>query len=505
MCIRDRLCPGDFLEVWDSSVKQQLLVISLSYDFSSSPILFDTIVDIRSVNKLMIGDTKQAQIQLNSPYAEGESITLSRREDGCFDLELLSVPKSVTLNGDRIFNSIVVREYDFIGIANYSFYFKNGVLYTAMRQDILFNGVPFEALRDETPAFEYPRLNRSPRMKYSFDEAPIEILDPPQKPEKTKENLVLQLSPALLMIAVTFVMRSGVVEGLGTGNISFLIFSLSTMVIGIFTSVFSFVYNRKSYKKAVSDWETEYAVYIEKKKQEIETERRIEQQALNDIYPSSEKMREMIKTFSSRIFERSPEDDDFLYIRAGQGKIPAVRKITYRKEEHIKLDNELMLIPEQICSEYASLQNAPVLLHLKQAGAAGILGSAVERYEFFKTMLMDLCMVHGYEDVQIIVLIPPAEKTKYEWIKWIPHIKSSGGDCRGIVCDDVSRDDIFENLYALMTMRFSQKEENELSGSPHYVVFVLDEYGIKTHPLSRYMDCLLYTSRFLDRQDALLC
>lgn len=490
ICHDTSLCPGDYLEIWDSFSKHKIFVIALSYDFSSCPVLFDTIVDIRSVNKLLIGNAKDAQIQLNSSYVKGESIYLSRRKDGNFNLELFDLAKSVSVNGDRVFNNTIVKEYDFIGIADYSFYFKNGVLYTTMRSDISFNGVHSEALRDETLAFEYPKLNRSPRMKYVFDESPIEVLNPPAKPEKSKENLVLQLSPALLMIAVTVVTRSGIIEGFGSGNISFLIFSLSTMAIGIFTSVFSFVYNRRNYRKAVDEWEADYSVYIERKRQEIEAEQQIEQQALNDIYPSSIKMREMIKTFSSRIFERSSKDDDFLYIRAGQGKIPMVRKITCRNEEHIKLDNELMLIPEQIRSEYASLQNAPVLLHLKQAGAVGVLGTEDERYEFFKTIMMDLCMEHSYEDVQIIVLIPSGEKEKYEWVKWIPHIKASGGDCRGIVCDDGSKDDIFENLYALMTKRFSQYDKDELSNSLHYVIFVLDEYGIKTHPLFRYMDVL---------------
>ena len=102
-------------------------------------------------------------------------------------------------------------------------------------------------------------------------------------------------------------------------------------------------------------------------------------------------------------------------------------------------------------------------------------------------MLLDICVEHSYEDVQIVVLIPPQEQKKYEWIKWVPHIKSSGGDCRGIVCDDESRDDIFEALYAMMAQRYMSAGDVNANITPFYVVFVLEEYGIMTHPLSQYM------------------
>ena len=486
-CQKTAIHHGDIINIYNAETNQLLFIISFSYNFSGNAVNFDTIVDIRSINRLVIGNGPDAQIQLSSKFAGSERITLLRQPDGTFELDPVQAPLSATLNGNRIVEAVLVQEYDFLGLADYSFYYRNGVIYTTMRNDMKFNGISAQPLRDETPAFEYPRLNRSPRMLYSFDTAPIEVLNPPQKPEKPRDNLVLQLSPALLMIAVTVVTRSGIIGGLGTGNPAFLIFSLATMAVGIFTSVFSFIHNRKQYGKSLEQWNLDYTVYISKKRQEIEAEQENERQSLMDIYPSTERIRDWVKTFSGRIFERSPNDEDFLFVRVGLGSIPAIREVSCRQEEHIKIDNELMTIPEQMCTEYAELQNAPVLLHLRQSGAVGVIGTESERYDFFKNLLLDICVEHSYEDVQIVVLIPPDEQKKYEWIKWIPHLKNSGGDCRGIVCDDESRDEVFESLYALMTQRYGLSGEGSASVSPHYVVLVLEEYGIKSHPLSQYM------------------
>lgn len=478
---------GDILEIHSAGSGTVLFSMSFSYDFTQNSTDFDTIVDVRNVSHLVIGNSSNAQIKLESAYIGGEYITLDRRPDGGYDADASHAPASATLNGIRLFGKAQVGEYDFIGLADYSFYFKNQVLYTAKREDMRISGISSQPLREETPAFDYPKLNRSPRMLYDFDTTPVEVLNPPQKPEKPRDNLVLQLSPALLMMAVTVLTRSGIIGGTASGNPTFLIFSVATMAVGIVTSVTSFIYNRKRYEKDLAEWNQDYSAYVSAKRQEIEAEQEKERAALNDIYPGAEKERDFVKTFSGRLFERSSADDDFLHVRAGLGAVPAKREITYQQEEHIKVENELMAVPRQLHDEYAMIKNAPVMLHLREVGAVGVIGSPAEQYAFFKNMLLDICVLHSYEEVQIIVLLPREEQRKYEWIKWFPHIKESGGGMRGIVCDDESRDNVFEYLYALMAERKAASERAERPEPlPHVVVFVLEEYAIKTHPLSKY-------------------
>ena len=480
---------GDILNVYDKDSKTELFTLTFTYDFAAGAINFDTIIDIRNLNSLVIGNAPNAQIRLGSRFVGNEYITLTKGQNGKLIIDAAHAPAGATLNGVRIFDKASVEEFDFIGLADYSFYYKNQVLYTAMRTDLHISGISSQPLRDETPAFNYPKLNRSPRMLYSFNTDPIEVLNPPKKPEKPRDNLVLQLTPALAMIAVTVITRSGLIQGLSTGNPAFLIFSIATAAVGILTSILSIVYSRKRYKKDLAEWEADYTAYIANKRREIEAEQQAERDALIDIYPSPEQIRDFVKTFSGRLFERSPKDTDFLNLRVGLGPVPAIRKVTYRQDEHIKVENELMPIPEKLSSEYAHLKNAPVMVHLRESGTVGVVGAAADQYDFFKALLLDLCVVHSYEEVRVVVLIPQKEQSRYEWIKWLPHIKESGGGCRGIVCDDESRDNVFEYLYALMTERDVRlSEDNPTALVPYYVVFVLEEYGIKTHPLYKYAE-----------------
>ena len=65
---------GDILKLYDSVSKQLVLNILFSYDFTENTVNYDTIVDIRSLNKITVGGSSNAQIRLNSQYVGAEQM-----------------------------------------------------------------------------------------------------------------------------------------------------------------------------------------------------------------------------------------------------------------------------------------------------------------------------------------------------------------------------------------------------------------------------------------------
>lgn len=481
--------PGDVLEVvTDKSPEAVLFTIEFSYAYQEEGRAYDTIIDIRGQSTVTIGAATDANIKLSGPYIGHETVRLHCNAGNCY-LGVESAPMSATVNGARILGNMPIQECDFFGIADYEFYYRNGILYTAMRPDITVIGMATSPIRDENPAFTYPKLNRSPRMLYERDTRPIEIKDPPTKPEKLKQNIVASLLPALIMLGVVLITRSGLIGGgSGGGNISMLIFSVVSMGMGIVTSIMSFKSSSKRSKEKIVAWNEDYDRYIASKRSEIEAEQEKERRAAIDTYPSDEELRTFVKVFSGRIFERNVQDADFLDLRLGLGKMPAGRTVTCQQRDDIQPGNEKSDIPQRLATEYADIDNMPVLLHVKSAGNVGIVGDSACRYDIFKSLLLNICVLHSYEDVQIIVMVPPDRVGLFDWVKWLPHINTSGGGLRGIVYDEESRNAIFEYLYALMAGRDSASGSDKAQMSPYYVVFALDDYAIKTHPLTKYAD-----------------
>ena len=52
----------------------------------------------------------------------------------------------------------------------------------------------------------------------------------------------------------------------------------------------------------------------------------------------------MINEFSRDLFDRQPDDDDFLCVRLGTGNIVAAREINYKKQERLSNISLLQLL-----------------------------------------------------------------------------------------------------------------------------------------------------------------
>lgn len=448
---------------------------------------YDAIIDIRDLSPVVIGNTDGAHIKLDSDIISGEYIVLSN-DDGEISADASFAPNSALLNGERFFGIAKISDFDFISLGDFIFYFKNGVLYTPEREDLsVASGLDYMPLREETPAYRYPELNRGPRLKKDLGDEPIEIAGPPKKPDAPKTSLILQLSPTLAMIAVSALSQASLI-GSGVKGAGLVISNFSTLAVGILTTVFGFAHGRLTYRSSLKKWENGYREIILKKTAELEDEKFREQTELWHIYPDCESLREFVKTFSGRIFERSPADDDFLSLSLGTGSNPAMRKPVFKPVDHSGAESEMTALAKSVCEKYSEVDGTPVRVDLRASGTIGVIGDEEKRYEFFKTLLAQVCILHSYEDVKVILMIPSGETDKYGWVKWFPHLNGVGGELRGIVCDRESRDRVFEYLYSVMSERKSALESGREIKSPHIVVFALEEYDVKKHPLYNFSE-----------------
>lgn len=103
----------------------------------------------------------------------------------------------------------------------------------------------------------------------------------------------------------------------------------------------------------------------------------------------------MVDDFSADLFNRSPEDDDFLEIRLGTGRNRAVREIDYKKQEKLECTDELANKPGEIAEKYKYIDNAPVTVSLREKNAIGVVGERRYLYDMLKNIrLMSIMNSH---------------------------------------------------------------------------------------------------------------
>ena len=251
---------------------------------------------------LIIGNAPDAHIQLDSAYGRAVRVGLQVKDDiSCAMLSEYSSSYNTLVNGKSIQRIATVKNHDFISIGDFTAYYNNGKIffdYGAIRT----NGVEVrpESLDIHTT---YPVFIRNTRIQAKRDKTPIEILDPGTIPTKPELNLVTSLMPSIIMFALVVLLR-GVMS---KSNGAFVAFSICSMGVGVFTSIFGIINKQKKYKKDLVKRRDTYLEYIAKKRNEIEAARREELDCLNAQYYSIEQDIEHIENFDPVLFDVKQE------------------------------------------------------------------------------------------------------------------------------------------------------------------------------------------------------
>ena len=487
---------GDDIIVKYESSKQEVFKLSFMLDFDFEKKEYDRVIDVSGIDAIQIGGHNRCDLYLRDELIGSDTVTL-RKKNGVYQIADNHSKYGIYVNTLKVKGSAEVKDFDFFSIIGYSFYLKYGKLYTDSHNGIVISSLPYEDIKEQSSTLTYPKFNRNTRIKPAISSGTIEVLDPPALHEKPKSNIVMSLVPAIGMLGITVLLR-GVMGGGGT----FIIFSVCTISMGIVTSIFSVVNNLKEYKKNTKERIVKYNAYISNKRTEINKLRREELETLEEMYFSLPRELEIVRDFSGDLFNRNPGDEDFLHVRLGTGSVISKQPVENKKQEKLETADELANIPEQLAQEYKNISRAPVVADFAKAGAIGVIGTTPQLYSLMKNITLDLCIRHYYNDLKLLFVIDPEQAKLISWTRMLPHVFNDSLDIRNIICEDESKNVLFEYLYKELSVR----EANKIT-TPAFVVLVFDEMGIKSHPISRYIqnaEAFGFTFVFFENEKELL-
>lgn len=465
------LAHGDSITVKYQDSDNEVFSFDFLIDFDNGKTRYERVIELADIKTISIGSANTCNIVISSPYVNGDTIELTKNDTSL----LLTVKKSnygVYHNGNRIEKQAEIKSGDFFSISDFFFYFKNETLWTEIRTDMSVNSLNYK----DTPApNHYPKFNRNTRIQTLVNKEDIEVLDPPAKPQKPKNNLLTRLIPSMGMLVVAAVMAF-------FGG-AMIIMSAVSGVMAIVTSVITLQTSKRDYKKSYAERTDNYNAYIANKRTEIEQLRAIEKKSLDEIYISQTEECALFSAFSPSLFDRTKSDADFLCVRIGEGFVEANRKIKYKKQERLETDDELQILPERISNEYKYIPSAPVVCDLKTVNAVGVVGSEEYRFNILKNLVIDIAARQYFSDVKMIFVSEERNAQRINWLRMLPHVYDEETKLRTLVTDNESKNTIFEYLYKELTIREQSKKYDS-----NIVVFFYDEYGFKNHPISRFVE-----------------
>ncbi|MFF9125766.1 FtsK/SpoIIIE domain-containing protein [Streptomyces sp. NPDC014889] len=168
---------------------------------------------------------------------------------------------------------------------------------------------------------------------------------------------------------------------------------------------------RKSHAKQVK----EYKEHKERIEEEAREALRTERLDRRDAIPDPAAVLAFATGPRTRLWERRRTDADHLLIRVGTGRV----------RSEVVLDD-----PEQ--DEHKRevtwrIEDSPVALPLKDLGVVGIAGPGDSAQALGRWAVAQTAVLHSPMDVQFYVLTENDAHSRWDWVRWLPHARPSGG------------------------------------------------------------------------------
>ncbi len=330
-----------------------------------------------------------------------------------------------------------------------------------------------------------PTFQRPPRHPLELPKGDVEIPAPQPVPSRPQVSVLPVLLPgifAVVALVVTLIVAQS------SSIAAFLSFGF--MGISSVTAFLNYSGHKKAYNKAVSERETKYRAALASRRQELVVLHAKEQQILNTNDPSPRECvarAERRPEPDRRLWERSPNDIDFLALRLGTGMQPLSATIkTPKSADQIEVD-PLQTEGQTLAQQFATVPDAPICLLLSQAIIAGVAGPRAEALNTARALIMQLVTHHSPDEVKIVALFPPDEAATWDWLRWLPHVWTEDRSHRLLACEKDIAHKLLLSLFDLLNRRRVQnavaKDAVAAVSLPRFVFIFADAQLAANEPI----------------------
>ena len=346
----------------------------------------------------------------------------------------------------------------------------------------------------------FPLYKRSPRVIKRLPDDTVNLKNPPNKAKKKKGQLLKMIAPPLVMLSMMIVIQFIMPRGL------FILIGIASILTTTVVTVTNYFGNKKDEKEEEEQRQQRYEEYLLSQRKALYGLRQKQTESLRYHYPSAREIAKMACGYSSRIYERSPNDSDFLSVSVGSSTHPASYTISQGEQDIMVKEDPLTTEMKEIAQEFSDIPSLPTVIDLKKAHL-GLVGEKKLVQERLQLLLLQLCFFQSYHDLEIICLFEGVDREKYGWLKWFPHCKLRAINVTGLVDSDNVRDQVLGNLNQVIKERKLKQDEQKKESRflPHYL-FVIDQPSfIINHSIMEYLQgsdtglgfSLIYTTDML--------
>src|ERR1700694_128593 len=337
-------------------------------------------------------------------------------------------------------------------------------------------------------------FNRPPRIWPPLPDGGVTLPIPPEQEKEVQLpgplTILLPMLSIVVLMGVTITLSHGSFQ-----QLAFLLPMAIFMLVNPLTSMLEARQKRRALQRKQAVQNKQYLEDIAKTRAQL-TQLATEQRRVGLLIdPDPLELEELVRE-RSLLWERRPEDPDFLMIRVGKGRQPLSAKMEPPSQQNTgsPLTQEL----QQLKDDFAFVKDVPCSISLTQVKSLGITGRRQDVAAFVHGMLCQIAVHHSPQEVRILGMYPASQKHDWEWLQQLPHtMPLKMGKQRRLGDEGEEEENQVLNILLEELSRRASKLEEEGAGErkrsqsksaapdvalPHLVVIVHDYVAVRQHP-----------------------
>ncbi len=263
-------------------------------------------------------------------------------------------------------------------------------------------GLPVDPVRQASLAGTIA-FNRPPRSRTLAAHDPLAAPEQPGETSRPRFSIASAVGPLILGAVMVIVLHS----------IIYALFMLLSPVLVIG----SWLEQRRQASRSSRGDERDFQRQLATFRRQVAERQAAELRRRRDAFPDMAEILRRATAPDPRLWERRPEDDDFLSLTAGFGEVPYRPALDTRTTP--AQDAEVVL------AEHGWLELSPVPVALAKGGVVGIVGQRGQTLALARALLCQAAVLHGPADLTVAVFCDEDAGEDWDWVKWLPHVRDA--------------------------------------------------------------------------------
>lgn len=347
-------------------------------------------------------------------------------------------------------------------------------------------------------------FDRPPRLQDSFTPIELDLPEPPTKPEEGVQNFLMSLLPmsSYLVMGIFYAasMRSAGGVGIGMG-VMMLIFPVVMLISTYFVTGSQKHQRKQSWIKQLRA----YQRLLDKKEARLLAGRELQKDLLQQRFCPPTSLLRRVEKMQINLWERRPEDPDFLAFRIGTGQ---GKSVVNTKPPDPDSASRFIRRPINLHVNYRNLPDVPLVFDLQQVGSIAFVGNRNETVPVAYAFVSQLATLNSPENIHLYMFSDQLYYKIWKWIRWLPHTSDShrGGDPTFIAFRSDARRKLLDQIATKLDEQDRSSDEGD-KNSPkkltQAMVILFDKEGdIREQPL---FSKLLISGKGLGIYSVFLC